>query len=179
MKREQDIKETLAQLHLDPQEARQIANDIRAGDELLDRHGPADIDPAVLERIEQTVRAQLPETCKKGHWGRRIVAAAAVVLLLIGITTWLTYNTASPTAQPGKEVALQQADPFESEINMWELSLQETDDAAEQIYELPLTEIAVWLDELETENTDDTLGKEHNHETLAKTNDDTIGTGTV
>lgn len=179
MKREQDIRETLAQLHLDPQEARQIANDIRAGDELLDRHGPADIDPVVLERIEQTVRAQLTETCKRICWGRRIVAAAAVVLLAIGATVWVTCNTASPTTRPGKEVALQQDDPFESEINMWELSLQETDDAAEQIYELPLTEIALWLDELETENTDDTLGKEHNHETLAKTNDHIIGNRAV
>ena len=161
-KSEQDIQKTLAQLHIYPVEAKQIADDIRAGDELLERHDNAVMDPALLERMGQTVRIELAQEHTKGRWARRIIVAAAVVLVAIGTAEWVAHNGphAEPTIPQIIQVAQQEGDPFESEANMWELSLGQVDDAAVQIDELPLTELALWLDELETESTDDTLGKE-------------------
>ena len=168
-KHKQDIEQTLSQLHIEGERAQRIADDIRAGDDLLERYGQAEIPPAALEQVAQAVRKQLLRERAGNRWLRWVVQAAAVVLVAAGLGAWVAYESLrqEQMTQPAISVATQGSDPFESEINMWELSLQEADDAAEQIDELPLAELALWLDDLETETTEDTIGKEYNHDTWA------------
>lgn len=153
-KNEQDIKKTLAQLHIEGAQAEQMAEEIAAGDELLGRYAEVEVDPAVLGRVEKVVRAELGGGGSRSKWMRWVVRAAAVVLVGAGLGAWVAYENLQ------KE---RMSSPFDSEINMWELSLQEENEAAEQIDDLQLTELALWLDELEAETTDDIMGKEQNH----------------
>ena len=168
-KHKQDIEQTLAQLHIEGEQGRIIADEISGGDDLLERYGQTEITPAALAQVEQAVRQQLRRDRAGNRWGRRIMQAAAVMLVAAGLGAWVAYENLrqEQMTQSVISVATQGSDPFESEINMWELSLQEGDDAAEQIDELPLAELALWLDELETETMEDTIGKEHYHETWA------------
>lgn len=168
-KHKQDIEQTLAQLHIEGEQGRIIAEEVSAGDDLLERCGQGEIPPGALEQVEQAVRKQLLQDRASNRWGRRIMQAAAVMLVAAGLGAWMAYENLrqEQMTTPAISVAVQESDPFESEINMWELSLQEGDDTAEQIDELPLAELALWLDELETETMEDTIGKEHDHEAWA------------
>ncbi len=161
---ETEIRAILKEEGLAADQIDRIADEIRQGDELLERVLPAAIPSGVRGRVEESIRANLAAR-KTGsvsrRWSRGLLAAAACLLLLIGITAfWRIHPDGVRTTEP-----VAASTPYANEQAMTDLIFLAEDFQLEDSQGLVFVDmLEEWIDE--TNNTNNPLGKEPNHENL-------------
>jgi len=152
-----ELDQVLAELRYPPDEARQLAQDIRQGEELLRREDSLRPDPAVLARTAQRLREELkrspahdqpsprPAAPSWAPWAARAAAVAALLLLVLS-GWWMLgdywskkYNPPNPGPKTRRQVS------FEEGLPLWELALGQPEETRQEIDSLLLSEVlALW-----------------------------------
>ena len=81
--KEKELGELLKQLNIDDRKAEKIADEIRAADELLHRQNEPVLPAAVVARIEQAIKCNLParKASKAKYRLKRLAPVAAAILI--------------------------------------------------------------------------------------------------
>lgn len=162
---DKELDNLLKQLRIDRREAQKIADEIRIGQELLSRQSEPSLSPALMARIEQTIKSNLRQRTTINNRGRRIafVAAAIAVAVLASSLFWPGGNH-RPTDTIAVLATQNGIDPFDNELNLWDLALTQGDD--DEIDELVITEVSSLWDEADN-GPDNIFGKAQDYENFS------------
>ena len=147
----QELNELFETLRIDADHARQIADDIRDGDEILRQQDQPEIPPALLRKIELTLAQKLAP--KKSYIVRLkpLWAAAAIVMILFTITALWTLNNDSAAIHSQTDSMLQ-TDILADEAILWDVASSQEYEAS-QVDDIVLGEVlSLWQDDQPNEN---------------------------
>lgn len=161
-----EIEILTGRLNIDADQAGQIADEIDAGDDLLEKLADLPIPPEVFEKTTRLIQKRL----YRRRWLGNITKIAAALIMALAAVSLLLNLTGRQNRSPGPETPMaaeQNIETFAGELDIWELLLTEEDYYDQQIDDLTITEVLILWDDLEW-NSNNILGKENDHENEKK-----------
>ena len=152
-----EIEELLAATQADGERAGQMIDDIKAGDEVLDRHTGVELPAAVKARTLAAVEARLG-----WRWRMRWLRAVAAVLV-VGLALLVVVSRQDIVVEQGEaEHYVVSAE----ERQLWETALyqDELSEVEAEVDAVGMADLMIFLDEADT-HAGDSFGKETDHET--------------